>query len=85
MTRLPVDAAVVSLFVPDVAGSLALTAQQQGTDSAGRTTWVLGPGVASGALASPTASFGPSVSLHPFPPLHATPLTRIVPARVQSR
>ena len=53
-----VDAAVVSLFLPQADG-LALSAEPVGTDALGHTTWIVGPGVVSGTLTPPP--------LTPFP------------------
>ncbi|KAH9916286.1 uncharacterized protein BXZ73DRAFT_105913 [Epithele typhae] len=51
---LAVDARIVNLFVPGKAAlpGVAIAAENMGVDDAGHTTWLLGPGEASGTFTS---------------------------------
>lgn len=67
-----VDAAIVSLFIPQADG-LAFSAEPVGTDAQGHTTWILGPGVVSGTLTPPPLTPFPTGA--PLPrPLWVPPL-----------
>ena len=58
LTLRATDAAVVSLFVPDVSTDFPLTADNMGVDAQGRTTWRIAMGTTSGVFTNvgPTAS-----------------------------
>ena len=60
-----IDAAIVSLYLPILGDSgVAITADNVGTDSAGHTTWSVGPASsASGSLSTPDFDFAPCMCL----------------------